>query len=123
MKIYLCGAINNQTDEQCKGWRETAKAILGKHECIDPMRRDYRGRETENYKEIVEKDIEDIISSDVVLAMAEIPSWGTAMEIYIASTLKKPTYAVRNGRISPWLLYHCSSIHPSLQEAITAIQP
>lgn len=43
MKVYLCGPINGCTDDQCKNWREAAKQVLS--DTVDPMRRDYRGRE------------------------------------------------------------------------------
>jgi hypothetical protein len=28
MKVYLCGPINGRSDDDCKAWREAAKAVL-----------------------------------------------------------------------------------------------
>lgn len=76
MKIYLCGPINGCTDEECKDWREAAKKRFP--ETIDPMRRDYRGRETECVNEIVELDKLDVNDCDVMLVNNPKPSVGTS---------------------------------------------
>jgi hypothetical protein len=81
-KIYLCGPINGCTDEECKDWREAVKAKWP--DAIDPMRRDYRGKEDESVKQIVELDKIDIMNCDVVLVNYDKPSVGTSMEILYA---------------------------------------
>ena len=49
--VYLCGGINGLSDEDCTDWREATKAELYNHfNFLDPMRRDYRGREAECVK-------------------------------------------------------------------------
>lgn len=64
--IYLCGPINGCTDEECKDWREMVKANWAGHS-IDPMRRDYRGKEDECVDEIVERsDISALRSCPLV---------------------------------------------------------
>ena len=45
--VYLCGGINGLTDGECNDWRTMAKEQIKGHEFLDPMRRDYRGREAE----------------------------------------------------------------------------
>lgn len=72
MKVYLCGPINGCTDQECKDWREAVKARLP--ETLDPMRRDYRGKETESYREIVELDKRDVEAAGVILVNYDKPS-------------------------------------------------
>lgn len=51
--VYLCDPINGCTDDEATTWREKAKGLLqskdpsamNNYMCVDPMRRDYRGRE------------------------------------------------------------------------------
>jgi hypothetical protein len=91
--VYLCGGINGLSDADCRDWRETAKESITPGRCIDPMVRDYRGREDECVNEIVEGDLADIRASGVVLVNASRASWGTAMEIVIARGLRKRVMA------------------------------
>jgi hypothetical protein len=109
---YLCGGINGLTDAECKDWREVAKSLLD-GDTLDPMRRDYRGREYESANEIVMNDLEDIKASDYMLVTATRPSWGAAMEIVYAKTLAPRDGLARcvvafvgDARISPWLQSH-----------------
>lgn len=114
---YLCGGINGLSDEACRDWREVAKELLHT-ETLDPMRRDYRGREDEAVDEIVAGDLEDIVASDFILVNATRPSWGTAMEIVYAAQRSKTIVAFTGGsRISPWLRYHVGH----LRQAHTAL--
>lgn len=120
MKVYLCGGINGLTDDEAKTWREVAKVELARHgiDTLDPMRRDYRGREDDNVWDIVKGDIEDIKQSDIVLAMCERPSWGTGMEIKYAHEVHVPVVSVvGTGPVSPWLRFFTRT-HKTLGEAI-----
>lgn len=110
--IYLCGAINGCSDAECKDWREHVKSIWP-GSCLDPMRRDYRGREDECVGEIIAGDVEDLRACDGVLVSADRPSWGTAMEIRIAyAQLGKPVVIVcpEDMRVSPWLRGHSHAV-------------
>jgi hypothetical protein len=123
--VYLCGGINKLTDAECKDWREEAKRLLGDDFVIlDPMRRDYRGIEGDHTNDIVLGDIQDIVQSSVILVRAEVPSWGTAMEIVYAWVLGKAIIAFGAGsRPSPWLMYHTKGrLTPTLQEAVAWIK-
>lgn len=123
MKVYLCGGINGLSDPECRGWREVARARLEHHghHAIDPMRRDYRGKEDESVDDIVRGDLDDIAESDVLLVNATRPSWGTAMEIVYAHQARKRIVAcVGDGPVSPWLRYHCELV-PSLQAALALL--
>lgn len=118
MKVYLCGGINGLTDGQAKDWREEARALIN-GECLDPMRRDYRGKEDESVEEIYRGDLADIVACDVVLVNASRASWGTAMEMVYARLMGKRVIAVvPSGPISPWLRKHSDLIVTTLTEAV-----
>jgi nucleoside 2-deoxyribosyltransferase len=122
-RVYLCGPIAGCTDDEATNWRELVKAALGEEACIDPMRRDYRGREDANVSEIVLGDEADIRDCDVVLANCWHVSWGTAMEIFYAASIDKPVIAVvaPGTRVSPWLSYHARVV-PSLDAALDLVR-
>lgn len=109
VKVYLAGPIQGCSDAECKDWREYCKGLLLQYgTTLDPMRRDYRGMEAENYREVVELDKRDVESCDFVLVNYVKPSVGTSMEIYHAWLHKVPVVVVcaNNVVISPWLRYH-----------------
>lgn len=118
MKVYLCGPINGCTDEECMDWREEAKRHLP--DTLDPMRRDYRGKEQTAYREIVEGDIADIDESDVLLVNYDRPSVGTSMEIFYAHGKGKHIVVVhsKGAVLSPWLLYHTDYFFTSFETAL-----
>lgn len=108
--LYLCGPINGRTTEDATGWRELVKTNWP-GQTLDPMRRDYRGRELEPgiAKEIVDGDIEDIQNSDAVLVFFDKPSVGTAMEVFYAKHNLGKIVVVVNASglpLSPWMLHH-----------------
>ena len=125
IKVYLCGPINGRTDVECNDWRAYAKQHL-KANTLDPMRRDYRGRELGPgiADEIVAGDLEDVKACDVVLANCPKPSWGTAMEIRMAKAEYGKTVVVvlPEGTIpSPWLIHHSDVIVTSVWAAVSWI--
>lgn len=124
MRVYLAGSINGCTDSQAKAWRENVISALDGRglEFVNPMVRDYRGKEDENVAAIVEGDKADIRSCDAVFAYCWQPSYGTAMEIfYAADTLKLPVYVVAAEPVSPWLRYHATQIFATLGDAIATL--
>lgn len=122
MKVYLCGPINGCTDEEASNWREAAKLRLPN--TLDPMKRDYRGKEAQDYREIVQLDKLDIQKSDVLLVNYDKPSVGTSMEIFYAWQNDKPVIVVcrKDAVISPWLRYHATKIVHSFDEAYKWIE-
>ncbi|WP_376710344.1 nucleoside 2-deoxyribosyltransferase [Pseudochrobactrum lubricantis] len=122
--IYLCGPINGCTDEECKDWRELVKTIWD-GPTLDPMRRDYRGREHESINQIVEFDKIDVINSDVILVNYDKPSVGTSMEILYAWERGKLVVVVsKHGKqgLSPWLLYHSHEVCTSFEQAVNYVR-
>lgn len=122
--IYLAGAINGKTDAECKDWRDEATAIItdAMHIAVNPLSRDYRGRELENVRDIVHGDLTDIRKADAVVANCVSPSWGTAMEIRAAYSFSVPVFcwALDPSRCSPWLKYHAAYIADNMRYAVEA---
>jgi hypothetical protein len=77
-KVYLAGPIFQQSDATCNDWRAKFKACE-LFEWLDPMARDYRGREDTAFAEIVDGDKEDIDeckpSSPRSTRSAPAPAW------------------------------------------------
>lgn len=126
MKVYLCGPINGKDDDEAVTWRDFVKQELGAENCTDPMRRDYRGRESHAgvSEEIVGGDLIDIIGADVVLVNASLGgSWGTAMEVFFAHSRGKHVIAWGAGdNPSPWLREHCDWLAPELHHAVAYLK-
>lgn len=121
MRVYLAGPINGCTDGEAKDWRAyVAKSGPDGCEYVDPMARDYRGVEDFFYPIIVEKDKEDILSVDVVVAYCPTPSVGTSMEIFFAYTMGKTVITVvpSGTKVSPWLRVHSDIVLPDFGMAI-----
>ncbi len=124
--IYLCGPINGRTDADATNWREAVKAAWP-GACLDPMRRDYRGRELEPgiAAEIVTGDIEDIQACDAVLVFFDKPSVGTAMEIFYAKhSLGKLVVVIdaSDKPLSPWLIHHSDRQFRDVAAALAHIE-
>jgi nucleoside 2-deoxyribosyltransferase len=91
-------------------------------EPVDPMRRDFRGRTEGNEREIVEGDLADIDTCDVVLAAFPQPDEGTAMEAWYAHSRGTPVVVFTEGAWThPWTAYIATSVHARLEEAINAL--
>jgi hypothetical protein len=121
--LYLCGPINGCTDEEAMDWRGWVKTHYA-GPTLDPMRRDYRGKEDEAVNDIVGFDKIDVMNSDVLLVNAPSPSWGTAMEVFFAFERGKLVVVVvqPNARISPWLRYHSHRIFQDFPSALQFIK-
>jgi nucleoside 2-deoxyribosyltransferase len=121
--IYLCGPINGRSDDDCKGWREDVKSKWT-GDCLDPMRRDYRGREHEAIAEIVEFDKLDIDGVDALLVYFDKPSVGTSMEVLYAWQMGKPVVVIDKSDkpLSPWLVYHSTHVVKTIDEALALLK-
>jgi nucleoside 2-deoxyribosyltransferase len=121
--VYLAGPINGKTDAECKTWRDLARLSLADGwRILDPMARDYRGREDGNVTRIVSLDLAEIREADALLVMATSPSWGTAMElVYALQATKYVVAVVGEERVSPWLRFHADLCVPHLEHGIVAL--
>jgi nucleoside 2-deoxyribosyltransferase len=91
-------------------------------EPVDPMRRDFRGATEGHEQEIVEGDLADIDSCDVVLAAFTAPDEGTAMEAWYAHAKQIPVVVYTAGTPPhPWTVYVAHSVHATLEDAIAAL--
>lgn len=139
--VYLAGGINGLSDDAAMGWRERMKELLPREiGALDPMSRDYRGKEDENVAEIVQGDLADIDKCEAVIAYCPRPSWGTAMEIHHVATVGKTVRRVgisgdsvgigyrpvivvvpEGIPVSPWLRHHATVVVHTLEEAVDAL--
>lgn len=145
MKIYLAGPINGCNDSEANDWRNEIKQ---KHpDVLNPMDRDYRGKEATNIENLVEQYKEDIDHADAVIVYYAKPSVGTSMEVLYAwengtpviiidarkernecseETLLSPLLSPLSPLsplsslppLSPWLLYHSVAVVTSTDEAL-----
>lgn len=141
--VYLAGGINGLSDADANNWRNEAKRLLPREiGVLDPMSRDYRGKEDENVGAIVEGDLADIQGCEAVIAYCPRPSWGTAMEIQWTATTGRNVTVKHGGNdyepgttstlghrwiiaivptdvaVSPWLRHHVDAVVPTLEEAV-----
>ena len=118
--IYLAGPINGCTDNEANDWRQFVQQKLkNKFTFLDPMRRDYRGRELEPgiAAEIVNGDKEDLQKSDIMIAFCPKPSVGTSMEIYLFWETGGDVLIVHPTlNPSPWLIEHSNRIFSNMDE-------
>lgn len=121
--IYLAGPIHGCSDQECHGWRQTLEQLTSPRiEFLNPLRRDYRGREEGNEGQIVAGDLQDIRKSDLVVARLERPSWGTAMELFAAHIYRVPVWGIHpEGPRSPWLTAFVSRFFPDTERVAAAI--
>ena len=122
--VYLAGPIYEQ-DDTCIRWRKATHKLLMKKNimCLKPTDADYRGmeRKPDIPERIVKRDKTDIMTCDTVLAKCDHPSYGTAMEIMFAWSLRKQIIVVTNS-YSPWIRYHADYIFPTLEEALNNLE-
>jgi nucleoside 2-deoxyribosyltransferase len=117
-RVYLAGPPH------ADDYRRRAEELLraAGHEPVDPMRRDFRGRTEGNETEIVEGDLADIRSCDVVLAAFTEPDEGTAMEAWFAHSIGTPVVAWTGGAWAhPWTVYVSASVHEALEDAVAGM--
>jgi nucleoside 2-deoxyribosyltransferase len=117
-RVYLAGP------PFAEEYRRRADRLLREqgHEPVDPMRRDFRGGTQGHEAEIVEGDLEDILSCDAVLAAFTAPDEGTAMEAWYARAHGKRVVAYTGGTPAhPWAVYVSDAVYADLEDAVAAI--
>jgi nucleoside 2-deoxyribosyltransferase len=126
-KIYLCGPIMSEEPGEAAYWRQFAIQELNKKFImLDPMRRNFKDREVDSANEIVEFDLQDVRTADIILVNYSKASIGTAMEVFYASNdLSKFVVAFSPfpfQECSPWMVKYCTKILPSLNKAVAYIK-
>jgi len=123
-RVYLSGPIYGTTDQE-QEWRMIATDRLKNlFQILNPLDRDFRGTKFDvvNSSKIVRDDMAAVDHSNVVLANAEKPGWGTAMEIFYAHMKGKPVlFFTSNDNPSPWLLARArqfTSLDNAIEELI-----
>ena len=126
-KVYLSGPIMDEHLGAARAWRDEAKKRLAKDfALLDPMRRNFKDREVDSANEIVEFDLQDVRSADLLLVNYAKPSIGTAMEVFYAArdlgkfVIAFSPYSYKDS--SPWMVRFCTKILPSLESAIEYIR-
>jgi len=125
--VYLCGSIMEEHEGVAREWRKIVAKKLGKNfRLLDPMRRNFKDREVDSANEIVEFDLQDIRSADILLVNYSKASIGTAMEVFYASNnLGKFVVAFAPFEFencSPWMVRYCTKILPSLESALAYLK-
>ena len=104
--------------------RASALAAAAGLEPVDPMRRDFRGGTVGHETEIVEGDLADIDSCDLVLAAFTAPDEGTAMEAWYAHRAGTRVVAYTGGTpVHPWTRFVAAAVCADLEEAVAALTP
>ena len=117
-RVYLAGPPF--ADEYRR--RATRLARDAGWEPVDPMRRDFRGATEGHEAEIVDGDLADIDSCEVVLAAFTAPDEGTAMEAWYAHSKGIRVIAFTGGTPAhPWTRYVAESVHTWLEDAVAAL--
>lgn len=125
IKFYTIGPINGCSDSEANDWRNLMEQLLpasqGYHH-LNPMVRDYRGREMEPgiATEITNGDLADCVACDVAVAFKPKPSDGSAMEqFYVNRVLKKTVVVIVPPGVtpSPWTVRFSTVIVQSEREA------
>ena len=125
--IYLCGPIMDASPDDSKSWRQRAKERLaGRFILLDPMRRNFRDREIDSANEIVEFDLQDVRTADILLVNYTKASIGTSMEVFYASHDLGQfviAFCPENYQdMSPWMVKFCTKILPDLNGALDYIE-
>jgi hypothetical protein len=126
--VYLSGPIAGCSREEIHGWRNEWIAHWGEEFVRNPARRvwDQAYDNWDNYKEIIEADLDDIAESEVVLTKYDRPTNGTLMEnVHGYMGAKLIVTVVENPEVyknlSPWVIYHSDIIVRTFEDACTAI--
>ncbi len=126
MRVYLCGPMDNSTEDELGGWRKEAESVLDGMgiTTLNPIDRPYRSKDYGSNPEkvlpdLVEADKIDIEMSDVVLANVTKPSVGTSMEILLAWMKDKQVIVVAppGVQLSAWIHYHSHKIFRDMNSA------
>lgn len=120
--VYLSGPIMDEHEGSAREWRQVATRLLGRHfRILDPMRRKFVDREVDSSNEIVEFDLQDVRSADILLVNYNKASIGTSMEVFYGShdlgkfVITFSPFDFKN--CSPWMVRFSTKILHDLESA------
>jgi len=116
-RVYLGGAVTEATDPV--SWRASFMAIISPGwEYGGPFLLE-QNLSSASLENIVLGDLSCIRRCDAFVARFDLPSSGTAMELFYAHNLRIPTcgIALRDTKLSGWIKYHCNTMVHSITGA------
>lgn len=127
LKVFVCGSVGYGGKEEILRLQEALRSagyhVVDQFEGADYSGvSDFRG-EPELCREIVLRDIEKCREADVVVLLADRPSFGAAVEALFSALRGKPViaYCPREAR-SPWPLYIAQRVVRSMDELLSALK-
>lgn len=121
LKIYQCGPMAGCTEEEMHGWRDKLKKDYPDITWLDPCDRAYVHQQ---WRKLVDDDIQDINNADYILAYYWKTGSGSAMELaYNHYVARKPSVVVvpEFKVVSPWVRYHADYLVENFDHAMKII--
>lgn len=128
--VYLAGPITDLPIEEAAAWRREAETKLEAAgiRALNPLRgkdlNDPNVKTNLDYREVVERDLQDIRNSSIVLVdfRKNVNIIGSAMEIAYARMWGKKIFVFGQAyRKHYWVRYHVDRFFDTLDEALEAI--
>lgn len=129
MKVLVCGSIGfgglSEIREIQSLLRKEGFAVL---DHISEKGMDYSGIEDFRDKkdlaqEIVNHDLDFVRKSDVIVALLNRPSYGTAIEIFVAKELGKKVVFLSERQVpTPWPIAFSNSVVKTKKELISTLR-
>lgn len=127
MKIIVCGSVGYGGIEKIKSLQEFLREEG--HEVIDQFENaDYSYVDDFRYKDdlckkIVSRDMSLIDEADILILIADNPSFGSAIEAYKFSMSGKAVIAYAGDKVrSPWSIFFAQKVCGSKEELINVIK-
>ena len=117
--VYLAGPITGSGNPAL--WRDNAtRALFPEFAAVNPLHYEVASL---TCRQIVNLDLALILRCEYVLALVNVPSWGTAMEIMFAREHAIPVIGFGIlERNSPWLQYALDAHYNTMDTAIRHIR-
>lgn len=129
MRCYVAGSFNTINDIEKvlkvqEGLRRAGVEVLNQLEPFDYRRLYNFIDERELAERIVKHDLSLLEKTDVVIALADRPSFGTGAEVFYSKRVlgKKVIAVVSQPARSPWIVIHADIVVRSVEEAISAVK-
>lgn len=119
-RVYLGGAVTEATRNPME-WRTAFMAMVPGWEYGGPFLLEQCN---DTLEKIVHGDLDCIRRCDAFVARFDIPSSGTAMELFFAHNLRIPTCGIasRETKLSGWVKYHSNTLVHSISGALEFLE-